>query len=361
MKLFKKGLFSNTLNIIGLSIALTAFIIIVVQVNYDLSFNKNIPDYQDIYRMEYASDNINIEDDDINNLSYNEYSTYFSVPMIDQMVVSSANIGSYFAVYNLEKNRQVKKEKDETTVSSVYLSTDIGFIDIMRPDILYGNANNLTKDGIIISQRLANKLFGKGNPCGQILSNKNGNWNKKISGIYKKFPKNSSFRGCDIIEINKNIDHNDTGEWSYQLYLKLKPNSDPALTEENMLRKILQSEESSLDSIKLSKYINAKFLRLSNIHDTHFSQDIRYDNTPKANKHTIYSLITIAILILLIAIINFINFSLASVPTRIKSINTRKILGSSVSKLRGGIILNAVCLSLISFIISIVLILLLQD
>jgi len=360
MKITKKGLFSNTLNIIGLSIALTAFIIIIVQVNYDLSFNKNIPDYQDIYRVEYANNNINIEEDDINNLSYNEYNTYFSVPMIDQMVISSANIESYFTVYGLEKNRQVKKKNDEATVSSKYLSTDIGFIDMIQPNILYGNTNNLEKDGIIISQRLSEKLFGEENPCGQILSNKNGNWNKNIVGVYQNFPRNSSFRGCDIIEINKTIDHNNTSEWSYQLYLKLKPNTDPSLTEENMIRKILQAEESSLDSSKISAYIKARFLRLSNICDTHFSENVKYDNTPKANKHTTYSLITIAILILVIAIINFINFSLASVPSRIKSINTRKILGSSISKLRSGIILNAIFLSFISFIISIILIFLFE-
>jgi len=361
MKLFRKNFFSNTLNIIGLSIALTAFIIIMFQVNFDLDYNKNYQDYQDIYRVEYADENINIEEDDVSHLTYNEYSTYFSIPMIDQMVNSSANIESYFTIYNLDENRQVKKKNDEATVSSKYLSTDMGFINIIQPNILYGNTNNLAKDGIIISQSLSNKLFGQENACGQIISNKKGNWNKIISGIYQNFPENSSFRGCDIIEINKTIDHNNTSEWSYELYLKLKPNSDPALTEENMLRKILQAEESSLDSIKISAYINARFIRLSNISNTHFSQDVKYDNTPKANKHTTYSLITIAILILLIAIINFINFSLASVPSRIKSINTRKILGSSITKLRSGIIINAILLSLISFIISIVLILLFRD
>ena len=72
MRIFRKGLFSSTLNIIGLSIALTAFIIIMVQVNYDFSFNKNIPDYQDIYRVECANADVNINDD-INNLSYYSY------------------------------------------------------------------------------------------------------------------------------------------------------------------------------------------------------------------------------------------------------------------------------------------------
>ena len=359
MKLFRKGLFSNTLNIIGLSIALTAFMIIMVQVKYDLDFNKNYQDYQDIYRVEYANDNINIEEDDVNKLSYNEYSAYLSIPIIDQIVVSSATIESYFTIYNLEKNRQVRKKKDEATVSSKYLSTDIGFIEMIQPKMHYGNSNHLAKEGIIISQRLSNKLFGKENPCGEILANKKGDWNKSIAGVYKDFPQNSSFKGCDIIEINQNIDHNNTNEWSYNLYLKLKPKADPALTEENITRNILQSS-GDIDSTKVSAYIKARFLRLSTIADTHFSHDVKYDTIPKANKHTTYSLITIAILIVLIAIINFINFSLASVPSQIKAINTRKILGCSLTKLRSGIILKAMLLAFISFILSILLVFLLS-
>jgi len=251
----------------------------------------------------------------------------------------------------------VKKINDDATVSSVYLSTDMGFIAMIQPEMLYGHSDKLATDGVLISKRLSNSLFGEKNPCGKALSSKTGQWNNTIVGVYKDFPKNSSFKGCDIIEINKNIDHNNTSEWSYLLYLKLKPKTDPALTEENMTRNLLLSEGDDIDSTELSAYINARFFRLSNIVETHFSQDVKYDTTPKANKHTTYSLITIAILILLIAIINFINFSLASVPSRIKSINTRKILGSSLAQLRGRIILNAIVLSFLSFILSILLIL----
>lgn len=59
----------------------------------------------------------------------------------------------------------------------------------------------------------------------------------------------------------------------------------------------------------------------------------------------------------LIAVINFINFTMALVPARIKSINIRKILGDSVWRLRGFLWLESFLFALLSYAISLLLLL----
>lgn len=49
---FRRFFTASMLNILGLSIALTSFFVIMLQVDYDYNFNKSYKDYQKIYRVE---------------------------------------------------------------------------------------------------------------------------------------------------------------------------------------------------------------------------------------------------------------------------------------------------------------------
>ena len=73
---------------------------------------------------------------------------------------------------------------------------------------------------------------------------------------------------------------------------------------------------------------------------------------PKASRQTLLVLFSIAFVILIIAGINFTNFSTALTPMRIKSINTQKVLGSSDRTLRGSLLVEAVCVSLFAYLLS---------
>jgi putative ABC transport system permease protein len=59
-------------------------------------------------------------------------------------------------------------------------------------------------------------------------------------------------------------------------------------------------------------------------------------------------------LVIIIAAINFLNFVLAESPMRIKSVNTKRVLGSSVSSLRIGLVAEALIMSLMSFLMAMV-------
>ena len=101
-----------------------------------------------------------------------------------------------------------------------------------------------------------------------------------------------------------------------------------------------RGEENSLD------------LRLTSLPDVHFLSNVDFDSMPKASRQTLLVLFSIAFVILIIAGINFTNFSTALTPMRIKSINTQKVLGSSDRTLRGSLLVEAVCVSLFAYLLS---------
>lgn len=97
---------------------------------------------------------------------------------------------------------------------------------------------------------------------------------------------------------------------------------------------------------------NSLDLRLTSLPDVHFLNNVDFDSMPKASRQTLLVLFSIAFVILIIAGINFTNFSTALTPMRIKSINTQKVLGSSDRTLRGSLLVEAVCVSLFAYLLS---------
>ena len=67
-----------------------------------------------------------------------------------------------------------------------------------------------------------------------------------------------------------------------------------------------------------------------------------YSMSRKGNLEVTVLLLGLAILIIFVAAINFTNFSTALTPLRVRSINTRKVLGSSYRILRGSLLIEAV-------------------
>ena len=70
------------------------------------------------------------------------------------------------------------------------------------------------------------------------------------------------------------------------------------------------------------------------------------------SKKQAWMLICISILVMLIGGINYATFFTSLAPMRVKAVNTRKVLGSSIGKLRGELILEAVLFCFAAFVIA---------
>lgn len=106
----------------------------------------------------------------------------------------------------------------------------------------------------------------------------------------------------------------------------------------------------------MQEYIERCTVTLIPFKDVYFSDNLDNHFGRSGNYTTTLTLLVVAILIVLITMINFINFFFAQVPMRIKGTNTRKILGSSRTKLVGSMMIEACLLVLISLFAAVVIV-----
>ncbi len=328
--IFRRGsssFMSSILNVLGMAVAFAAFYIILVQVNYDLNFNKGIKDSEKVFALS------------INSQGEAKYNTlYYCRPLAEKLLQSSPNI-EYGGIINLTNtadesfwiDRNGEKEvltMNHTDISGTALKA-IGFeaVEGSLDEVI--NSNTLA-----ISESTADKFDLKvGMSLGQ------GTNARTIVAIFKDMPDNSHFKDLDLLSNMGDRSLENFTEWGFSYFVKLH---DPSQVEtmERDLAEVTRSyymekffgslpspEELGMTQEEFDKEVNdmlnmavADFIPLNSLY---------YNNAQleKGNRTTTLILLIVGILIVGIAFINYINFFFAQIPERIRSVNTKKVLG----------------------------------
>ena len=334
-----------TLNILGLSVAFAAFMVIMIQLNYDYGFDKCHTDYDKIFRVELTRKT--------------STQTLISRPLAERFIESSPHIvagaltnftesGSFFHVENKDE-RNFYKENSLTVTPE--------FFDVFSFDFVEGEKDvQLAPGSIFIPLSLSRKLFGNEPAVGKQIVYSNGG-HETVRAVYRDFPANTIVKNRIYSAMRPNEDKQDWTTYNYQVYIRLNQASNAALLFENFKRNFdgqaAFGEDFDWDE-------SGTGLRLTALPDIHFLTDAEWDRTPKASKPTLLILLSIAIVIIVIAAVNFTNFSTALTPMRVKSINTQKVLGARRNTIRSSLVFEAVVISLLSYIVAIWLISLFQ-
>ena len=342
MKEFFKNLgrykVSSTLNILGLGIAFAVAYIILVQVNFDLTYNRCFKDAERVYRLEVSSIILGNRD---------KWIPHTSHKIGEAIGEDNDNVESYGHLYALVawedkwyipcKDKEDEEVKIKISAGSEFLPKTMGF------ELIAGSCDELPPESVLISESLARKY---GLKVGDVVKKDNALFT--IKGIHKDFPTNSSLNGCDMfVKVS-----NEGDSWEHIYYYKLisKEQEDaflisaaqklegfiPFFTGDNNWKK---PEANDLDGwLDVAK----KAFRITPLYGVYFAKDMDGIPFPSTNPVTTYTLLSIAVLILAIAFINFVNFFMAMVPRRIRRVNTEKVFGCSTRRLRMGFVLEAV-------------------
>lgn len=310
---------SSTLNIIGLTVAFTAFMVIMIQVRYDWRYDRNYPGHEKVFRLEFVNDPSNL----------GAYGITICRPFIESLKgtipqVEELGVYRYWKNSSSEWYRQGDEQQEYTLESSVL---DTCMLKVFPFEFTEGDPAEFARPGsIIIAESVADRLFPGESPAGETLIDKYSGAEYRIAAVYKDFPENSSVANGALIQVG-NDDRNNTSEWSYNCYMKLADPSDASEVAALIKEKLLEFFEIDPESEYGKMFENG--VRITNLHDAYFSKDVSGDSMGKGNRSTTGTLFAVGLIIIAIAIINFINMATASVPLIIKDINTRKVLGSS--------------------------------
>ena len=331
MKIFRKTGVSTLINILGMSVAFAAAMILMVQVRWDTTYDANFEGHKQVFRLEN------------NWMDKGLFSTHIGRPMIERTRDASPNIEAVCTWQPLGDDVLYKEGDRESPITIPMACVDSSFFSVFPVEWVEGSAREFdVARTCVINDAFAKMLFGEESAVGKILENGSGE-SRRIIGVFKNTPRNFSAHIGILLTMGDN-DLDNFSEWSYTGYLKLK---DPSMAKEtedaiySALGEYISSEEETR-----AEYRNG--FRISQIHEAHFERDVRA-NIASANKAITVTLAAIAILLIIIAIINFINFAFAEIPFRIKSINTRKVLGEGRGSLIGRQIVNAEIIALVAF------------
>lgn len=335
---------ASVLNILGLSVAFAAFIIIMIQVRYERTFDTPYKKSGRIYRIEST-----LIPTGSSPSSREAYTAFCARPLIEMLLPSVPQIESYSIMYGASSEIYAKYETPKGEARGMMLpirKVSDGFTDVFDTEILEGTSVSLSEPGkAILPESLARKMFGQASPIDKQILFPDGTF-FTVGAVYKDFPENTSL--INDVKINLADEYkNDWTDWTFSLFVVLAPDASP---EEAAGQFMDFFEKTGMG--KQMGFTRPVSFRLDPIEDIYYRHDISLDIAPKGNRILTNILLSIALLVIAIATANFLNFSAALTPARIKSINIRKVLGESTAALRFALIFEALGICLLAFLLA---------
>jgi putative ABC transport system permease protein len=324
------------LNILGLSVAFAAFMVIMIQLNYDFGFDKFHKDHDKIFRMEIVHEN--------------SASISICRPLAELFFESSPHIiagaitnpfDNWFSFYN--ENDKARKSYRER-----YFVVSPSFFDVFSFDFVEGSQEDrLAPYSVFIPLSLSRKLFGNEPAVGKRISGPWGGY-ETVKAVYRDFPENSMIKNRAYFAMQPNENKDNWQNYNYNAYFRVNEASNLSLIYENFKQNFDANFESWEQGIKL---------RFTVLPDIHFVADVESDQAPKASLPMLMILFAIAIALIVIAVINFTNFNTALTPMRVRNINTQRVFGAQKNAIRWAILFEAVFFCAFSYLVALLLIL----
>ena len=351
--LLKNKLYS-IINIFGLAIGLTCFLLISLYVVDELSYDRYLKDADRIYRVH----------SDIKFGGTEMKMALSSDPFGPTLKKDYPEVEQYVRLY-ADNSRRFIRKGNEFLVEHNCVNADSTFFEVFPFHILEGDAKTALNapNTVVVSQSVAKKYFGSSSALGKTLSTGVHNPQEyKVTAVYEDIPQNSHFR-TNIIFSFKNVDYKFGNFLSHNFYtyIKLKKGTDYKQLEakfDGLLDKYILPQArvfvdiKSMDEFeKAGNYLQYSLMPLL---DIHLKSNKLYEFGVNGNIEYVYIFSIVALFLLLIACINFMNLSTARSANRAKEVGIRKVLGTERNSLIGQFMAESILTSYVAFGIALV-------
>jgi putative ABC transport system permease protein len=339
-------------NIIGLSLGITAFVLILQYVSLEQSVNRFHAKLPQMYRV----------------LCQNPEGKTWPEVEPGWAMKSKESFSEIKDFCRFEESIGagiVKNEAKNVSFREKAIGYAEGnFFDFFSFPLLMGEKSAFQRaDVVFISNSYAKKYFVEENPLGKslVLFNQFGEHRYNVEGVYTDIGENSDIHYDMVfsLETLKNPANLGDNNWANldnldsqfsNLFLLLNEKSDVKALEQKMtsMRRTMQPEKDAIN------------FRLQAFGETHLATSFNDDLSHTGNVRYVYMLMSIALLILLIAWFNYVNLSTANALRRSNEVGVRKAIGASKSNLIAQFLSETILLNIIAFGLAFVMIVGLQ-
>lgn len=340
---------SSLLNVIGLTLAFTAFYVIMTQVWWELGYNRSLHEADRIYL---------VENEDW--YEPGKWSSWLNRPVPERVIASTAGVevggcmwGSFGSGTCWTSNEpSFGYNKFSASCGSVSLP----FLDVFAFRSVEGDVHDLGKPkSVIVSREAAERMrVGVGSLIWVDTDEPQPDGAMEVVAVFEDFPDNSLLGECEVVKNLGETNLYTTSEWSFNYFVKFRPGADPdefarqwTNVNQEMRREAAEKRAAAGDAADDDDESGIYGVRLSPVSELYFESDSQAP-CRQGSVVTTYTLLGIAVLVIVLAFINFVNFFFALVPVRIRTVNTFKVFGAPASSLRFNFVFEAFGLVLIA-------------
>jgi putative ABC transport system permease protein len=352
---FRKNKVFSFINIIGLAIGLTCFVLIAVFVIDELSYDRYPADAKNIYRV---------------NLSVTGNGDVAVYPAVD-FAVGEGMKNTFQVIKDFSRLVPVidfVKYNDEQFKEDKLAFADSNFLQMFSIPLIEGSATTalVQPNTIVISKAFAKKYFADNSPIGKSLIVGLHNALYKVTGVFDKVPANSHFHFDAFLSITTwHIPHPTWSNLGEFTYLELDKNAGAKKLESKFPQLVAKyvvpeiQHDMGVSLAEAQKSVNTFIFTLQPLTEIHLYGHSKGEIEPNGDIQYVYIFSALAIFILLLACVNFTNLSIARSVKRAKEVGVRKVMGSAKLQLVKQFLSESVLMSFSAMLLAIVLIFLL--
>ncbi|MEN0047429.1 MAG: ABC transporter permease, partial [Bacteroidota bacterium] len=331
------------INILGLTVGMTCFVLIALYVQYEMSYDQQHEDANQIYRIAQQQKGNTFKGTD-----------HFAVA---PMPITAALMNEFPEVEvatTINLNRHLFSLEEKIFFERGMYADEYVF-DVFTIPVLEGEGKTALKDpnAILLTRKLAQKYFGATSPIGQTLLLQNERL-VTVKGVIEDVPDNQHFTYDYIWAIQNYPEYDrDQERWgsnNYKAYVKLQE----GVNHQDFAVKMNVTFAKRVADAYSNAPFSAKYF-LDPLKDVHLYSNINFEPGKNSDIRYIYLFTSIAFIILLLAAINYMNLATARSARRSKEVGVRKVLGAKKGQLIYQLLGESFLLTLLSFTLAIAL------
>ena len=335
----RKRPFLNLIKVLGLSLSLSAVLVISLFLKHELSFDSFHEKSERIYRFTTTSPTF---------LQGKHFARLNNPSYIPEMAEYFPGIENYVRLAPM-RGGVLEYEKNFYNMNQAF-ECDSTFFKVFDAELLMGNPETIldAPGSMILTESYARKIFGKQNPIGEILSLPAGqfygeNTDYTVAGIMKDFPNNSHFHPELIASpIDKNIFNG----WAWT-YLVLAENASPETITSGFKEFYIAYYEADAEEINIKAFLQP-------ISDIHLRSSKTREIEATSTMSVVYSFSLAALLLLFIAMINYANLNIGMAGYSDRFLFIGKVFGSSNRKQLGYFLMEGLSIATASLLCSLI-------